>query len=1049
MSTEIYPPGVPNIEIHQRWHAGEYKMQALAKTPKTVLSASRFFRPFMTAQHQDFVQGLQYMFLGTLDEHGRPWVSMLTSPPGFMQSSDPKVLEIRTRVSIGPSTLSPFSSSTAAAAAAEAETEAALLLSRSSSSSGGVQANRSSIKAAARDPILHNIMHGERFEEEEEEGRRHRRRTKTYWGGVALDFSNRRRNKMNGVLYYPEGVVRLDEDSGELHVRLTVEQTIGNCPKYITIREIRPRSDRDKSGIQDQQKLIAAGKVEQQLQQEKERRLVADLGSSAPQPMSHGREDTTSTTTLLLSDYEQDMIRQADCVFLATRFIDDTLPAQTNGMDCNHRGGNPGFVRVKDNTILIPDYSGNRFFQSLGNVVNDPRIGLLFICFDKGDTLHVTGRATVLLGEEAQAVYQRVQRVVVVEIDEVLLQRRAIPFVLEAKELSPYNPRIARHTSHGMTHGQHSQDGGGGESGDKQGQQHVVVERVNTARLTKIDRLSHDVASFYFRTTEPIVYTPGQYAVLDFSAFNTVGYQHMNNDHPQSLNDDFIRTWTISSAPKAKVAAAAGSGQLENNLRQQSNSITSGSSSQLAIEWEAQSEFTVTVKRKTDGAISTILHRLAEYMEDVEGVGRKQLDREETGRGAFRHHPLLEIPFLATDGEFVLPVPTSPSAGTYSSSVTVVQEEEDVSLAIPRGERETSETPETFELHSSAAANATSEPRFGSKPAADSSFVLSAGGVEMIGVPALVPVPADHEVAAASSSWTLGSLDGSPAAALAPALASDSTDPLATELASSPPLPIRLVLLAGGIGVTPFLSMIRGIQEILLACAGTDDDDDIHHHHYHRHPSSRAFIYEVDLLVSGSTYDDTLTLALNSLLQRMALIPEEWRDQLRLRVTALVSDSSSIPVDTVDVGGTRGRTGGSGTAVLKTKAHTTSDNSTSTTMSTTSDSSRPTMVTVVGGRLTKTRLDELVPDLKDWRVQSPASGSSMVVPVFAAVAAAASASSPQKPQRKQQEQPKQQQRYQQTKVLLCGPPSYMEAAKKFLQELQVPVSCVYTEEFTF
>lgn len=54
------------------------------------------------------------------------------------------------------------------------------------------------------------------------------------------------------------------------------------------------------------------------------------------------------------------VVDQADCLFIASRFIDDSIADQTSGMDCNHRGGNPGFARVNGDQIVFPDYSGNR-----------------------------------------------------------------------------------------------------------------------------------------------------------------------------------------------------------------------------------------------------------------------------------------------------------------------------------------------------------------------------------------------------------------------------------------------------------------------------------------------------------------------------------------------------------------------------------------------------------------------------------------------------------------------------------------------------------------
>ncbi|KAG0228345.1 hypothetical protein BGW41_003444 [Actinomortierella wolfii] len=974
MSTEVYPPGIPNIDLHQRWHAGERKMQALAKTPETVLNASRFFRPFLTLQHQEFVSGLEYMFLGTLDEHGRPWVSMLSGRVGFMRSSDPKVLEIQTRAAIVP----PFS------------------LSSSSSSS-------LTSPSLVQDPILHNILHGERFAHKEG-GIHNRGGLKTYWSGVALDFSNRRRNKMNGVLY-PDNIVKLDTNTGDLHVRLTVEQTIGNCPKYITIREIVPRPNRSDDHIQQQQ---------QQQQRQHESTLqeyqhnVADLGSSAPQVLSTPRGGTT-----ILSEYEQEIIRQADCVFLATRYIDEALPAQTNGMDCNHRGGNPGFVRIKDNTILIPDYSGNRFYQSLGNIVNDSRIGLLFIGMTTGDTLHITGRARVLLNEEAQKLYPRVQRLVLVEMDDALLQKEALPFTFKTKELSPYNPRIPRH--------QHPSDRH--QNSDAQGQAEENGRGVmNKARLTRIERLSRDVASFHFTTTQPIQHLPGQYAVMDFSAFNTVGYQHMNNANPKSVNDDYIRTWTISSAPKVKkIYEMDKNNDDHNNNSRGSNKSNNNNNNNRAIEWESQNEFTVTVKRKPDGAISTLLHRLTEYLVE-DKIGKLEQPGERAGGGTSRRYPLLEIPFIAADGEFVLPLPTdSVFLGSVSS---------------PREEQETSETPETYDKQSSAAAPATSQPRFGSTPASLSLAVP----VPVVVVASAASAAAPGTVAKDNSPDLAASAADTPDASLSLSPFSDSSP--SRHQSDSSPLPIRLVFLAGGIGVTPFLSMISGIQEILMARAASG-----------KHPTNDdGFNYEVDLLVSGSTYEDTLPSVLESLLGRMTLIPESWRNRLKLRISALVSDPGTIPSNVSRAGSGSGSKVGLDSsslfssspsslpqlsAAIATTPTSGAGVQSSRTTSTSSTTTTEATVTVVGGRLSKTRLVELVPDLADWRAFAPTFGSSVSV--------SASASSPQK----QQQQSKQHRRYQQTKVLLCGPASYMEAARNFLQEIHVPVGYIHMEEFNF
>jgi predicted pyridoxine 5'-phosphate oxidase superfamily flavin-nucleotide-binding protein len=78
--------------------------------------------------------------------------------------------------------------------------------------------------------------------------------------------------------------------------------------------------------------------------------------------------------------------------------------------DCSFKGGMPGFVRVTDESELaFPDYDGNGMFKSLGNMLVNPAVGLLFIAMHgKPQRLRVNGTATVnsddpMLGETVGA----------------------------------------------------------------------------------------------------------------------------------------------------------------------------------------------------------------------------------------------------------------------------------------------------------------------------------------------------------------------------------------------------------------------------------------------------------------------------------------------------------------------------------------------------------------------------------------------------------------------------------------------------------------------
>lgn len=79
--------------------------------------------------------------------------------------------------------------------------------------------------------------------------------------------------------------------------------------------------------------------------------------------------------------------------------------------DCSYKGGPPGFVRSLDeHTLAIPDYDGNGQYRSWGNVVTNPRVGLLFIDLEAPKRLRVNGTAVIsredpLLGEFPGAVF--------------------------------------------------------------------------------------------------------------------------------------------------------------------------------------------------------------------------------------------------------------------------------------------------------------------------------------------------------------------------------------------------------------------------------------------------------------------------------------------------------------------------------------------------------------------------------------------------------------------------------------------------------------------
>ena len=88
--------------------------------------------------------------------------------------------------------------------------------------------------------------------------------------------------------------------------------------------------------------------------------------------------------------------------------------------DCSFKGGGPGLVRVLDaRTVAFPDYDGNHLFMSLGNILENPHVGLLFIDFSDGGRLRVNGRAEIHDDGPLFACFPDARRVVVVAVEQV------------------------------------------------------------------------------------------------------------------------------------------------------------------------------------------------------------------------------------------------------------------------------------------------------------------------------------------------------------------------------------------------------------------------------------------------------------------------------------------------------------------------------------------------------------------------------------------------------------------------------------------------------
>lgn len=156
-------------------------------------------------------------------------------------------------------------------------------------------------------------------------------------GMLGLDLTNRRRNRANGRVAAADG-----------HgVTVRVLQSFGNCAQYIQTRRPTPHP--------------------------RQARPIEPFGA--------------------LDAAAQQLIAGADTLFVASRSRDDV--GEAGGLDMSHRGGRPGFVGIDGDTLVIPDFRGNRFFNTLGNLLGDPRAGLLFIDFEAGGLLQLQGTVTI------------------------------------------------------------------------------------------------------------------------------------------------------------------------------------------------------------------------------------------------------------------------------------------------------------------------------------------------------------------------------------------------------------------------------------------------------------------------------------------------------------------------------------------------------------------------------------------------------------------------------------------------------------------------------
>jgi uncharacterized protein len=204
-------------------------------------------------------------------------------------------------------------------------------------------------------------------------------------GLLGIELHSRRRNRLNGV------VSATDANGFDVQVR----QSFGNCPQYIQARQL-------------------------------------EISEEQPQPARIVHSFSVLQAT------EQSMIAAADTFFIATAYQDATAGA-SSGVDVSHRGGKPGFVRLDDaQTLTIPDFSGNNHYNTFGNLELNPQAGLLFLDFNQGDLLYVTGTAKVIWEGAEIASYAGAERLLHFHLNQGYRLEKALPLSWSVPEFSPF-----------------------------------------------------------------------------------------------------------------------------------------------------------------------------------------------------------------------------------------------------------------------------------------------------------------------------------------------------------------------------------------------------------------------------------------------------------------------------------------------------------------------------------------------------------------------------------------------------------------------------------
>ncbi|MBC3384149.1 pyridoxamine 5'-phosphate oxidase family protein [Pseudomonas sp. SWRI179] len=283
-------------------------------------------------------------------------------------------------------------------------------------------------------------------------------------GMLGIELHTRRRNRMNGV-------VRRQLAPG---LEIAVSQAYGNCPRYINLRQYQ----------------------------------FVDAQAVAP------RQLTVSDPLV------RRLVTAADSFYIATYVVRDG----ERQVDASHRGGKPGFVRMdEDGSLTIPDFSGNLFFNTLGNILLNPRAGLVFVDFQSGDLLQMSGSAQVLLDDPEISAFQGAERLLRFTPQRIVHRPAAIALRWKDQDEGDSPNSL-------MT--------GSWEQAAERLQAEALRSRWRSLQVERVVDESPDIRSFYLQASDGL-------GLPRFEAGQHVPVRILLEGHKTPS----IRTYSVSSAP--------------------------------------------------------------------------------------------------------------------------------------------------------------------------------------------------------------------------------------------------------------------------------------------------------------------------------------------------------------------------------------------------------------------------------------------------------------------------------------------------------------------